>query len=131
MLTSGQCQIAAFMSDGGSFYCPMCAEKKIGFDWSQAFDDAVEAAQVAKGTNRLDWQEEDAIRTAIDLRQRDAERKHNLQPMIQYEMDSNFSEDGCWCDDCGCEIVEQYIEPEVEMDDETAALNDHLEEESK
>lgn len=42
--------------------------------------------------------------------------------LIAYNLESEF-EDGLWCDDCGKELVEPYVEdePEVEDEDETPA----------
>ena len=42
--------------------------------------------------------------------------------LIEYNLESDFTE-GCWCDDCGKELVEPYIEDEPEeVEDETPAL---------
>jgi hypothetical protein len=112
MLTSRQCVVAAFLTDDGSILCPDCAEKRIDFDWSQAFADAVKAAQKAKNNEPLPWTEENDIRDDMNARQREAEKAAGLEPLIQYELDSDegFQEFGCGCDDCDCILVEPYAE---------------------
>ena len=34
--------------------------------------------------------------------------------IIEYSLDSDFAEDGCWCGECGKELVEPYVEDEPE-----------------
>ena len=36
--------------------------------------------------------------------------------LIEYNLESDF-EDGCWCGDCGKELVEPYVEDEPEEED--------------
>ena len=36
--------------------------------------------------------------------------------LIEYNLESDF-EDGCWCGDCGKELVEPYVEDEPEVED--------------
>lgn len=36
--------------------------------------------------------------------------------IIEYSLDSDFAEDGCWCGECGKELVEPYVEDEPEED---------------
>ncbi len=38
--------------------------------------------------------------------------------LCAYSVESDFSEDGLWCDDCGKEIVEPYVEDEPEEDED-------------
>ena len=38
--------------------------------------------------------------------------------IIAYNLDESFSEEGCYCDDCGKELVEPYVEDEPEADDD-------------
>jgi RNA polymerase subunit RPABC4/transcription elongation factor Spt4 len=112
MLTAGQCIVAAFLTDGGSIICPDCAEKRLSFDWSQAFADAIEVAQEAKNNEPLSWTEENDIRDEMNARQREAEEDAGLEPLIQYSLDGDegFQEFGCWCSDCDCVLVEPYVE---------------------
>ena len=54
---------------------------------------------------------------------RECGEKENLptkDAMCAYTVDSEFGEDGLWCDDCGKEIVEPYEEDIVEEEDEDA-----------
>jgi hypothetical protein len=38
--------------------------------------------------------------------------------LIEYDLESDF-EDGLWCGDCGKELVEPYVEDELEEEEET------------
>lgn len=50
----------------------------------------------------------------------DARKLPVKDQLIAYNLESEF-EDGCYCDDCGKELVEPYVEDEPEEDeDETA-----------
>jgi hypothetical protein len=37
--------------------------------------------------------------------------------LIEYNLDESYFEDGCWCDGCGKELVEPYVEDEPETDE--------------
>jgi hypothetical protein len=114
-----------------SIICVDCAQKRHPeIDGHQLMADAVEAAEEKKG-NCLNWGENDDIRTEITEDVRAAEEAADLHPLTEYDLSSDevFAESGCWCDDCGKELVEpspDEDEEEIDMDEETQALDDYL-----
>jgi hypothetical protein len=129
MLTSGQCVLAAYMTDGG-IVCVECAQKRHPeIDGDQLLADAMEQAEEAN-EGPLSWADQHDVRERIEAQVREAEEAADLRPLIEYELssDESFAEDGCYCDDCGKELVEPdpQDEEEIEMDEETQELDEHL-----
>ena len=46
--------------------------------------------------------------------------------IIAYNLESEFYEDGAYCDDCGKELVEPYVEDEPEEDEGEGDANPNL-----
>jgi hypothetical protein len=114
MLTASQCIVAAYMTDG-DVICPDCARTRLNFDGNQVLADLREEAEEKKGSP-LSWSEDRDLEQNVNDQERDAEEAAGLQPLIQYDLDSDetFQADGLTCGDCGCELVE----PDPQENDE-------------
>ncbi len=131
MLTSGQMRIVAYMTEGSSIICRDCAEKQIedhlhetGQDFDMMMDEAKAEWETAHGHPPDMWQAGRLYDEVEQERSEKAEEALDLQPLMQYTLDSDegFAEDGLNCDDCGAELVEpnpvDEDEDEQENDDE-------------
>jgi hypothetical protein len=114
MLTSGQCVIAAYLTDG-DIICPDCAEKLIPVTVEQLNEGArwsLEIEQKRDIYSHEKWDCADWARATYAA----LEEAVGIQPLIQYSLDSEFSDGGASCGDCGCILVEAD-EPEEDKED--------------
>jgi len=116
MLTSGQCRIAAYLTDG-DVICTDCAEKLLP-SYDELYELMVTEAKKAVGRD-LTWSEDRDIRGDIDDAIREAEESEGLRPLIQYELDSDetWQEYGLSCGRCMAELVEPSPQEEPEDED--------------
>jgi hypothetical protein len=129
MLTSGQCRVAAYLTDG-DVVCVSCGEKRMaealgGLMPDEFYDQQMAAARERNGGD-LTWYQEHDVRDEINDRLRAAEEKVGLQPLIQYNLDSDESwqAEGLSCGDCGETLVEPWQDEEIERDDEAKAQDE-------
>lgn len=106
MLTSGQCVIAAYLTDG-DVICPSCADKRIDFDYEVKVGEALDAFEEREGRSPT-WSEEHDIEKKVKEARRQAEEDADLRPLIQYDLDSDetWHNDGLYCGNCGEVLVE-------------------------
>lgn len=118
MLTSGQCVIAAYLTDG-DVICVDCANKVLPDAETLIEERTNEAASELGEGESLSWSERREIREAVEQEVREAEENEGLRPLIQYELDSDetWNEEGLYCGDCGKELVEPYEDPDLGDDD--------------
>jgi hypothetical protein len=116
MLTSGQCRVAAYMTDGG-IVCVECGEKKLSINRENELE-ARELAFEEQHGHPARWSEQRDIEDGVDRDVAAEMEKIGIQPLIQYNLDSNeaFATEGCYCDDCGTELVEPT--PDVDSEEE-------------
>jgi transcription initiation factor IIE alpha subunit len=129
MLTSGQCVVAAYMTDGG-FICPSCASKRTEVNYDDTLDKLCDEWSDNHGGEPVPFREQMELRDKAEDIVRTAEEGANLRPLIQYELDSDehFQENGLTCDDCDEVLVEadepEDEEEEIEYTDEARELDE-------
>jgi hypothetical protein len=112
------------MTDGG-IICPDCANKRIddwnvdnGYDFDTAMEQAVADWKEEHGSVPDRWKMSDLYRDVEEEFLNRATDALDLEEIIQYTLDENFSEDGCSCDDCCATLVEPYMEDEEESEED-------------
>ena len=124
MLTSGQCVVAAYLTDGGVI-CPSCADKRVGVNYDDTLEHLCSEWEDEHKGESVPWRVEMDLRDKAEEEVRSAQEEEDLRPLIQYELDSDegFQESGCYCDDCGEELVEptpvEEEEDDAEADEDT------------
>ena len=121
MLTSGQMQTAAYMTDGG-IVCMECGETRIkkllqnlGIDRDTMHEQFVADYKEKHGHAPDRWQES-RLWDDVERHIEEIAADNNITPICQYSLDGDYGEGGCTCDDCG-EVLVEY-EEEEEMDDD-------------
>jgi hypothetical protein len=129
MLTTGQCQVAAYLTDG-DVICTDCAEHRINFNEEDRYDELVDEEP---GDEVPSWHRARELRKQAEAERREREEAEGLRPLIQYELDSDecWQEDGLTCGDCGAILVEPYEDPDAELTDEAADMDAWLADEQK
>lgn len=128
MLTAGQCVTAAYMTDGG-LVCPDCANKLIeeyqsenGITYETEYGAALAEYTKKCGTPDL-WRKDRIAREVEEKMEAAACEALDMQPIIQYTLDSKWGEMGATCDNCDTLLVEgEPSEDETydeDLDDET------------
>lgn len=107
MLSANQCIITAYLTDG-DIICPECANKRVPVTQEQLYNGAVLALEIEQGQNASGWEEWILTQWVCGEWEKILESM-NLRPIIQYTLDSEFSEDGAVCGDCGCILIEPDV----------------------
>ncbi len=117
MLTSGQCRIAAYLTDG-DVICTDCTEKEIG-DFDLVLDERLEGAEATKG-EVLTYDERRDIEEEVEQTRDERLESEGLLPLIQYDLDSDetWQEHGLSCGRCHKELVEPMPVEEATDEDE-------------
>ena len=111
MLTAGQCLTAAYIGDG-YILCASCAQKRIedwlvenGYDFEDEQNKAVAEWRKENGAPDL-WRRDRIYSETNERLETLACEALGFQPLSQYQVDSDWSEDGLACDDCSEWLVE-------------------------
>jgi hypothetical protein len=128
MLTSGQCRVAAYLTDGG-VVCLECGEKELSINRENEAEARFLAFTESHGRPPR-WSEERAIEEVIEEEIKIEMAEKGIRPLIQYELDSDesWSEDGLSCDGCGTELVEPMPDMDAEDEDEDTKWRDKVDE---
>ena len=121
MLTSGQMQTAAYMTEGG-IVCKSCGEQRIEelledkcIDRDKLYDGYV-ADYTEKHGHAPDRWQSSRLWDDVDRRIEELADAAGITPICEYSLSSDFAEGGCSCDDCGEVLVEYEEEEEMEED---------------
>lgn len=110
MLTSGQCKVAAYLTDG-DIICLKCGQARIGFDEDEFVQDYIDEKFEDSVDGPSYHEEQVAIDEARELINSRLKELH-LRELIQYDLDSDDSESGISCGGCGEVLTEPYEEPD-------------------
>jgi len=132
MLTSGQCRVAAYLTDG-DVLCVECAEKSLP-NFDVEVDKLYEAFKAENPGEEPTYYQERQWHEKVNAAIHEAEEREDLRPLIQYELDSeeSWQEYGLSCGHCGEELVEaQPEESDIEQTEEAEDLDNWLDEEKE
>lgn len=119
MLTTGQCRVAAYLTDG-DVVCVECGEKRLKLDREQMIENRLDQYEKEHGSAPTYWRQ-NRLEEEVDRLIQEEMNEQGLEPLIQYTLDSeeSWQTDGLYCGDCGTELVEpQPVEDEDVEDDE-------------
>lgn len=122
MLTAAQCRVEAYLTDGG-IVCRDCGDKMIE-EWLKENGiehEAVYAKHLAQyvkehGGEPDLWNRDRLYDRAQDEMEQAAMDALDMRPVIEYELESDWGECGCDCDDCGATLVEPYVDEDEDID---------------
>ena len=116
MLTSGQCVVAAYQTEG-DIICPKCADKVIMYDIELEREKREAALAESEGRD-LRWHEEREILDECVEEFRARMRDEGLSEIIQYSLDEYDQEgEGVYCGHCG-EVLVEPVEIEDDEDEQ-------------